>query len=106
MIGGFPLAAFDEQLLDLVKNAFETGNNRFRYDICLELKRALITNPYITTKDDLIMSIENLNKLSIWFKSCYEQTQGNYEKAIINICNNVILDLIGNCNNDLDNGNY
>lgn len=106
LIGRFPLAAFDEQLLEMVKNAFEKGDNRFRYDICLELKRALITNPYITTKDDLIMSIENLNKLSVWLKRYYEQTQGNYEKSIINICNNVILELIANCNNDLENGNY
>lgn len=106
MTGRFPLAAFDEQLLELVKYTFENSDNKFRYDICTELKRALITNPYITTKDDLLMSIDNLNKLSAWLNSYSKKTHGNYEKAIINLCNNVILDLISNCNNDLNKGNY
>ena len=103
---GYCIPAFDDELLFAVEDAFIKASNDNKYNICYELKHILNSNIYITTEDDLSLTIINLKKFIDWLKDLIDHTDKEFEKAVISVCVDNMTDILKKCQDDLKSNNY
>ena len=103
---GYSIPSFDDELLVAIEDAFTKASNDNKYNICYELQHVLVSNLYITTEEDLLLSIKNLEIFIDWLKEQADYSKKEFEKAVINVCVDNMNDLLKKCQVDLKTNNY